>query len=392
VKLLERITRRQLLFDVVVAGAILVVGLLPTVDLRQAVPRVFSSDPDALHTILIVLMSAPLVLRRVYPVPVFLTTLASWVIDRGIDYPSTAAEFGVGVAFYTIGTHLERRRSLRIGGGASVFVVAWTAVGALVLESVVFVGIISAVISTVTPLLIGREMHERRRRVKELQERAERAEREREEQARLAVSEERARIARELHDVVAHQMTVMTIQAEGARRIADGADPRVVDALETIRVAGHGALAELRRTVGLLRAPEDEPGTEPLPRLADVERLVDRVRAAGVPIELVVRGERHRLSDGAELSAYRIVQESLTNAVRHGGPGVSVTVTITFTPDSLEVSVYDDGRGASNEGTADGGHGIVGMRERIAVLGGEFNAAPKPGGGYLVRATIPFET
>jgi signal transduction histidine kinase len=142
----------------------------------------------------------------------------------------------------------------------------------------------------------------------------------------------------------------------------------------------------------LLRAPEDEPGTEPLPRLADVERLVDRVRGAGVPIELEVGGERRRLSDGAELSAYRIVQESLTNAVRHGGPGVSVTVTITFTPDRLEVSVDDNGRGASSGGTADGGHGIVGMRERIAVLGGEFNAAPKPGGGYLVRAIIPFET
>lgn len=387
-KLLGR-TRRQFLFDGLLAAAILTVGLLPTIDLRP-IPE-FSREADALHVVLIVLMSAPLVLRRVYTVPVFMIILASWVVDRGLDYPGTAAEFGVGVAFYTIGAELDRRRSLQVGGFASGVVVVWTAIGALVLESVVAISVISAVISTVTPLLLGREMHERRRLVDELRERAERAEREREERARLAVAEERARIARELHDVVAHQMTVMTVQAEGARRIADGADSRIVDALETIRVAGHSALAELRRTVDLLRAPEDELGTEPLPRLSDIEDLVGRVRAAGVPVELEIRGEPRPLSDGAELSAYRIVQESLTNAVRHGGPGVSANVSIEYTADSLDVAIDDDGRGVSTGVPSNGGHGVVGMRERIAVLGGEFDAGPKAGGGYLVRATIPID-
>ena len=389
VKLLERITGRQLLFDGLLAAAILAMGLLPTIDLRPE-PE-FLRAPDALHVFLIVLLSAPLVLRRVYTVPVSLVVLASWLVDRGLDYPGTAAEFGVGVAFYTIGAQLDRRRSLQFGGVASGVVVLWTAIGALVLESVVAIAVLSSVISTVTPLLLGREMHERRRRVEELRERAERAEQEREERARLAVAEERTRIARELHDVVAHQMTVMTVQAEAARRIAGGADPRLVDALETIRTAGHSALAELRRTVGLLRAPEERSGTEPLPRLSDIEGLVDRVRSAGVPVELDIRGEPRPLSDGAELSAYRIVQESLTNAVRHGGPGVAATVSIEYTADSLDVAVDDDGRGPSPGAAANGGHGVVGMRERIAVLGGEFDAGPKAGGGYLVRATIPID-
>ena len=166
VMFLERTTRRQLMFDGLLAAAILALGLLPTIDLRSA-PE-FSREADALHFVLVVLLSAPLVLRRVYTVPVFIVILASWVIDRGLDYPGTAAEFGVGVAFYTIGAELDRRRSLQIGGAASGVVVLWTAIGALVLESVVAIAVVSSVISTATPLLLGREMHERRRRVDEL--------------------------------------------------------------------------------------------------------------------------------------------------------------------------------------------------------------------------------
>ena len=392
VKLLKGITPRQLLFDLLLAAVVLAVGLMSTLHLGDVPATPFSREADGFHVLLIVAMSAPLALRRVYPTSVLLVVLASWGIDRGLDYPETSAGFAVAVAFYTIGAELERRRSLQIGGAASAVTVGWAWVGAIVLESVTTVAVVSTLISTVTPLLFGREMHERRRRLTELQVRAERAEHEREEKARQAVSEERSRIARELHDVVAHQMTVMTVQAEGARRVADGADPRLVEALETIRVAGHSALAELRRTVDLLRTPDEESATEPLPRLSDLPRLVERVRAAGVPVELEIRGAPQPLSDGAELSAYRIVQESLTNAVRHGGPGVSAKVSIEYDPDRLDVSVSDDGRGASSQPSPYGGHGIVGMRERIAVLGGEFQAGPKAGGGYLVRASIPLDT
>lgn len=392
VQLQERIGRRQLTFDVALAAVVFVVGLIGTFHIGEYDIGGFSREADEFHVILIVLMAAPLALRRVYTIPVFFTILAAWVVDRGLDYPGTSAEFAVAIAFYTIGAELDRRRSIQIGGVASGIVVAWSGVGAIVLESVTSIAVIGALISTVTPLLLGREMHERRLRIEALEERAERAEREREENARQAVAKERSRIARELHDVVAHQMTVMTLQAEGARRIADDSDPRVVGALDTIRLAGHRALAELRRTVDLLRSPEEDLATDPLPRLADVDRLVDQVRDAGVSVTLKIDGEPRPLSDGAELSAYRIVQESLTNAVRHGGPGVSIDVSIEYTPEQLDVSISDDGRGAAGRPANNGGHGIVGMRERVAVLGGEFHAGPRAGGGYLIRATIPVDS
>src|SRR5690606_27218837 len=172
------------------------------------------------------------------------------------------------------------------------------------LESVTAGSIATTTIATVTPLLIGREMRTRRERAEELRRQVENAEKERLESARRAVEEERARIARELHDVVAHQMTVMTIQAEGARRIAEGSDPRIREALDTIKATGHAALNEMRRAVGLLRESGDaSSGLTPLPRLADLGSMVDRVRAAGVPVTLSVDGEARPLSDAGERSA-----------------------------------------------------------------------------------------
>jgi signal transduction histidine kinase len=337
-------------------------------------------------------MTAPLVLRRVYPTVVFFLILAAWFVERALDYPETLAWTGLVIAFYTIGAELSRRSSLRIGGITALFILGGTAIGVATLETISGVSLVTTMIITVTPLLVGREIHEQRRRVDELKEQVEQAERDREEKARRAVADERTRIARELHDVVAHQMTVMTLQAEGARRIADGSDPRVVKALETISDAGHSALTEMRRMVKLLRAPEEASQTEPLPRLAEVEQLVEKVRAAGVPVDLEVEGDVRRLPDGTELSAYRIVQESLTNSVRHGGPDVTATVAIEYKEDHLNLLILDDGRGASAESGDDVGHGIVGMRERITVLGGEFSAGPRTGGGYQVHAIIPIES
>jgi signal transduction histidine kinase len=255
------------------------------------------------------------------------------------------------------------------------------------------------------------EIHERRRRLEELEARAERAERDREERARRAVAEERARIARELHDVVAHQMTVITLQADGARRVARDGDPRVIGALDTITATGKSALTEMRRMVGLLRTPEVENGHQddsarlaPMPGLRDLDDLLEQVEAAGMPVDVEVRGDHRRLDDGAELSAYRVVQEALTNAMRHGGPGVTARVTVSYGDDGLALVVDDSGRGAvtwSGDGRAagssslepsnNGGHGLVGLRERIAVHGGEFEAGPRPGGGFRIRATIPYE-
>lgn len=387
----KKLEPRQLAFDVAVAVAVLVLGLISRVDI-EGVNQIFVREPDWLHTALTVLMAAPLALRRFYPTTVFFVILGAWVVDRSLDYPEAVASVGVLIAFYTIGTELSRRRSSLIGGLSALFVLFWTMMGAILLESVTRVSIATTMIATVTPLLIGREMRARRERAEELQRKVADAEREREESARRAVADERARIARELHDVVAHQMTVMTIQAEGARRIAAGADPRVVEALETIEATGHSALIEMRRVVGLLRQDGTEtPELAPLPNLDDLGTLVEQVRSTGVPVDLTVQGVARPLTDGVELSAYRIVQESLTNAVRHGGPGVAADVAVSYGDDQLDVLVVDDGRGAAATSGNGGGHGIVGMRERVAVLGGSFEAGPRPGGGYRIHASIPYQ-
>lgn len=392
VKAFRKLEPRQLLFDVLVAVVIL--ALAPLTGLELADPGfgdLYTREADWFHFVLIVVLSVPLAFRRVYPASSFAVILAAWVVDRAMDYPESMATFGPIIAFYTIGTELSRRRSFLIGGLSALFVLFWTIYGSIILESVTAGSIATTTIATVTPLLIGREMRTRRERAEELRRQVENAEKERLESARRAVEEERARIARELHDVVAHQMTVMTIQAEGARRIADGADPRIREALDTIKATGHAALNEMRRAVGLLRESDDESsGLTPLPRLADLGSLVDRVRAAGVPVTLSVAGEARPLTDGVELSAYRIVQESLTNTVRHGGPGVSATVELAYGDDSLDVVVVDDGRGAAAVPSNGGGNGLVGIRERVAVLGGSLEAGAKPGGGYRVHASIPY--
>lgn len=393
-KAFQKLERRQFLLDVLIAAVILAMALSTRIEVSDpAFGDLYLREADWLHTLLIVLMSAPLVLRRVYPASVFAVILAAWMVDRGMDYPESLATFGPFIAFYTIGTELSRRRSFLIGGLSALFILFWTTLGTIVLESVTAVSIATTTISTVTPLLVGREMRTRRERAEELHRQVENAERERHESARRAVEEERARIARELHDVVAHQMTVMTIQAEGARRIADGADPRILQALDTIKATGHSALNEMRRAVGLLRESGDESsGLAPLPRLADLGGLVEQVGAAGVPVTLAVEGEARPLADGVELSAYRIVQESLTNAVRHGGPGVTASIVVTYGDESLDVVVTDDGRGAAAAPSNGGGNGLVGIRERVAVLGGSFEAGPKAGGGYRVHASIPYQS
>lgn len=381
------------MIDALLAVAIFVLGLTTRVDVADAGIGPFSREPDVLNLLLIGLGSLSLMFRRLYPATVLWTVLGSWGLDRLLDYPTTLASAGILVAFHSVGTEMSKKRSLRVGGWAVGLTTGWTAIGALTLQSVPWIAVLTQFLVTAGPLWLGREVHERRRRIEELEERAERAEREREQRARRAVDEERARIARELHDVVAHQMTVMTIQAEGARRIATEADPRIREALDTIKATGHSALAEMRRVVGLLREKGGEsPELAPLPKLADLGALVEQVRSAGVPVGLSVEGESRPLADGVELSAYRIVQESLTNAVQHGGPNVSANVAVTFRDDALDVLVVDDGRGAAAAPSNGGGHGLVGMKERVAVLGGSFEAGVKPGGGYRVHARIPYQS
>ena len=237
--------------------------------------------------------------------------------------------------------------------------------------------------------LLGAYVRTRRLYVEALRERADRAEREREEGAEAAVATERARIARELHDIVAHSVSVMVVQAEAADEMLDRRTPERARApVWKIQETGRAALTDMRRMLGMLREADSRPALLPQPGIANLEFLLAKVRESGLPVELEVEGEPEPLAPGIDLSAYRIVQEALTNSLKYAG-GACACVVVRYQPGSLELEISDDGAGAA--GNSNGGHGLVGMRERVALFGGELDAGPAPGGGYLVRARLPLE-
>lgn len=380
-----------LVTDSVIALGIFALGLQGRSMAAELLSGVFGRTPDTLNLLLIAAQTLPLALRRRFPLTVLGVVIAAFAIDRALDYPGTLASSGLVLAFHALGSELPPRRSLIIGSILVAFVTIWTVAGALTLESVGWSDVISTTLLVAVPLLLGREVFFRQRRMEALVDRAAEAEREREERARQAVAEERARIARELHDVVAHQMTVMTLQAEGARRLAGDSDSRVAAALDTIRKTGHDALTEMRRMVGLLRdsAGAEDPALSPQPGLADLDHLVAQMRKAGLRVSLERTGSERELPSGLDLSAFRIVQESLTNALKHGGSEVSATVEVNHGADCLDLLITDDGRGARTHPDNGSGQGLVGMRERVAMLQGELTAGPLPAGGFRVHASLP---
>ncbi|WP_103889493.1 sensor histidine kinase [Actinacidiphila yanglinensis] len=243
--------------------------------------------------------------------------------------------------------------------------------------------------------VVGDRLRTRRAYYAELEERAARLHREREAQSKAAVAAERARIARELHDVVAHNVSVMVVQADGAAYVLDAAPDQAKQALTTISTTGRQALAEMRRLLGLLRAGDDAGGEYvPQPGVDQLADLIDQVRGAGLPVRFEVAGQARPLSSGVELTAYRIVQEALTNVRKHGGDGASASVLLGFGDAKLDLLIEDDGRGARRELYAQGGpdglgHGLIGMRERIGMVGGTLDAGPRPGGGFRISAVLP---
>jgi signal transduction histidine kinase len=243
------------------------------------------------------------------------------------------------------------------------------------LKQAVFFGIVEGVVV----LLVRRVIVDRDRR-------AQIAERERDVAAREAVVEERARIARELHDVIAHHVSMIVLQAGAERRVLSDANASTREVLETVEQSGRSALTETRRLLGMLRGDGNDPLT-PQPGLGDVPTLVGQLRDAGLPVELSIDGERRELPVGIELSAYRIVQEALTNTLKHAGDA-RATVHVRYGPDSLELEIADDGPGGDKRASG-GGHGLVGMRERVALYGGRFDASRRPSGGFAIRVVLP---
>ena len=319
-------------------------------------------------------LAATVALRRVYPA--FAGFVAQGTIALTFAVWGDTQIFGSSIAWFcsiyalTVWTTPPRF----LAGAAFVFVSNLaTAAGPFgsLQKSAPF-----ATVTLVVMLLVRRVLGDRERRVQL-------AERERDVAAREAVVEERARIARELHDAVAHNVSMIVVQAGAERRVVEGPTREV---LVTIEQIGRSALTEMRRLVGMLRADAAEP-LAPQPGLADLQMLVTQVREAGLPVELRVEGEPRELPVGIELSAYRIVQEALTNALKHAGEA-RASVRVHYGPDSLELEIVDDGAGAPAPETG-GGHGLVGMRERVALYGGRLDAGERPSGGFAIRVLLP---
>jgi signal transduction histidine kinase len=238
--------------------------------------------------------------------------------------------------------------------------------------------------------LAGFVLRDRVVRADAAEERAARLEHEREADALLAAAEERTRIARELHDIIGHSVSVMTVQTSGVRRLLRPEQEQEREALLAVERTGREALAEMRRVVGALRDPEEGPALAPRPRLSRVDKLVAQARETGLPVDFEIEGEPVPLPAGVDLTAYRLVQEGLTNVIKHAAAH-HADVRVRYDGDHVEIEVCDDGRGADSASSA-GGHGLVGMRERVSIYGGELEAGPRAEGGFRLRARLPVET
>ena len=327
-----------------------------------------------------VLMTLPLAWRRRAPLAVTIVVMGSWTAQSLLDYssqPPQIALLAVLLALFSVAAQSERRRAVA-GGAVTLVALLASAPGDAPVLGPLVVGV----------WLAGRLLHERQRLAAALRDRTSALEREQDESARLAIAEERARIARELHDVVAHSVSVMVVQA-GAERLALGAGQESTrETLLEIEKTGRQALAEMRRLLGVLRRDDEELALAPEPSLDHLDSLVSHMREAGLPVELRIEGERAPVPAGVDISAYRIVQEALTNALRHAGPA-RACVLVRYGEADVEVEVADDGAGAKEgDGT---GHGLVGMRERVALYGGELTTGKADAGGYVVRARLPFD-
>jgi signal transduction histidine kinase len=338
--------------------------------------------PLALFIACVLLQTLPLTVRRYWPRGVFAITLGA-ALGNVLLTDSPTLPAGVVVSLYTVAAHCERKTSLR----------AALATGVLLVPSIFITPsggdgaplIFPAAALLAIAWVLGDNLRTRRAYLRAVEDRAERLERERERDARQAAADEQARIARELHDVIAHNVSVMVVQAAAAGDVFDAQPEKAREALASIEHTGREALTELRRLLGAVRTQD---GKVPQPGLGQLPDLLEQVRAAGLEIDLTTEGERRQLPLGIDLSAYRIVQEALTNTLKHAAAR-RAEVVVRYSEDELAIDVLDDGRGPTANG--DQGQGLIGMRERVALYDGHLATGPRAEGGFAVSARFPLE-
>lgn len=347
--------------------------------------------PDPLSLVLMTLGAAAVVFRRRAPRTVLALTGCLSVAESVTGDPRAPVAMCAVIALYTVASTTDRPTTWRIGlltmtvltGAAmaagplpwyaqeNLAIFAWTGIGATA----------------------GDAVRSRRAFVQAIRERAERAERTREEEARRRVAEERLRIARDLHDVVAHHIALVNVQAGVAAHVMDKRPDQAKEALAHVREASRSALGELRATVGLLRQSGDpEAPTEPAPGLDRLDELAGTFRSAGLRVEVARGDEGADLPAAVDLAAYRIIQEALTNVRKHAGPDARAEVSVVRVGPHIEITVLDDGTGENQDHTPGGGHGLLGMRERVTALRGTLTTGPRYGGGFRVHAILPVKT
>jgi len=387
---------------------LIVDGLLAALFLVLGVASVFGQDiyddsgaikegfrePNALILLTALVTCAPVAVRRRWPLGALIVSSLGVLVHILANLPEGTLPTAVLFLTYTVGAWCSMRRSVTGLAIVSAVVVILALGDSPGLDAAQVLAVIAQFAAV---WAIGVALRSRRAatgaRVREAEERAEA-----EHQAAARVlAEERLRIAQELHDVVAHSMSVIAVQAGVGAHVLDERPEQARAALEAISATSRGTLTELRRLLGVLRDSDGVRSHAPAPGLSDLPHLVDDVRSAGVPAALHVEGHNPGIMHaGVELSAYRIVQEALTNVIKHAGKPTRVDVTVRYSPYALAVEVVDDGRGFAAQSRngdigADGsGHGLIGMRERVEVWGGELSVGPAPGGGYRVKAQLPY--
>ena len=375
--------------DSVAVAAVAVIG-------EGEVLALDSADNKALLAVLVLPVAAPLWWRRRAPLASLVAVGVGAAIYEGLASSQGGADalftsVAVVVACYSLAAYATLLPA--VVGVSMLF--AFYCVGAVVdnvrepgtrpYTDLVYIGLLFG-----STWGVGRLIRSWRHQARTLEQRTAELEEAQEWRAQAAVAEERTRIARELHDVIAHSVSVMVVQAGAAEQMLDVDPERARQPLVTIQDSGRQAVLELRRLLGILRADDEEAALSPQPSLRQLEILAGQVRDAGVPVAVVIEGTPHELPAGVDLAAYRIVQEALTNTLKHAGPA-SATVALHYSPDTLDIDVVDDGQARLDVKPGGTGHGVAGMRDRVRLYGGDFDAGPCPRGGFRVHARLPVD-